>query len=154
MADNGNKRRTVMKRFMLIVAALITVVACATGANVKSLRPNSVFDDEMPPKVAKYLGNPPGENQLLPGAFQGAVPQIPHDITGMALDTENNDCLNCHHPAYEMEGVPYAPPTHMAGNELDMRRYQCQLCHVPQSDALPLVMNENDSLAFERQKKQ
>lgn len=36
------------------------------------------------------------------------------------------------------------PETHVSKGEISKSRYQCVICHVPQANAKPLVINEND----------
>ena len=59
---------------------------------------------------------PPGSGKLLPRAYEGAPPLIPHDIEGM-----EGACLACH---FEVTaGAPIAPHPDRAS---------CQQCHVTQ----------------------
>jgi cytochrome c-type protein NapB len=75
-------------------------------------------------------------------------PLIPHDIRNYEVDTKVNKCLACH--SFKNASAMKAPkisPTHfetrdgMTIGEVSPRRYFCLQCHVPQTDAKPLVEN-------------
>ncbi len=75
-------------------------------------------------------------------------PLIPHKIDKDQVTLQTNTCLKCHGAAtYKKEGAPKASDSHYMMAEgkvtdtLDMRRYSCNQCHVPQVDAPPLVKN-------------
>lgn len=131
----------------IISIAIFSLLSCSTTISKKGpqpLRQNSMFDGNLIPGPLKYEGQFPGENALLPRGFDGAPPQVPHDVSGFTIQVDNNDCITCHDPEMEAEKTPVIPVTHFESGNIDMRRYQCSLCHVPLSDAKPLVKNEND----------
>lgn len=75
-------------------------------------------------------------------------PVIPHAIEGYALDLNANKCLSCHSRKFtEQSQAPMISVTHYQdrdGNVLGAvspRRYACLACHVPQTNARPLVEN-------------
>lgn len=75
-------------------------------------------------------------------------PLVPHKIDKDQVTLQTNTCLNCHGAdTYKKEGAPKASDSHYmmvddkASDTLDMRRYSCNQCHVPQVDAPPLVKN-------------
>lgn len=59
---------------------------------------------------------PPGSGKLLPRAYEGAPPLIPHDIEGL-----EGACLTCHFEG--AAGAPIVPHPD---------RLRCQQCHVTQ----------------------
>ena len=126
-----------------LIFSLLFTTAYAADIN-KPLRTNSMFEESVKVKTVKYIGDMPGENKLLPRGYEGAVPQIPHDMADLAVTEESNDCIMCHDPANEMEGTPLIPETHMANGQVGNDRFFCLLCHVPQAQTSPLVENEND----------
>jgi cytochrome c-type protein NapB len=76
-------------------------------------------------------------------------PLIPHAIEGYALDLNANKCLSCHARRFtEQSQAPMISVTHYQdrdGNTVGgvaPRRYACLACHVPQTNARPLVQNE------------
>ncbi len=75
-------------------------------------------------------------------------PLIPHAIEGYALDLNANKCMSCHARQFtEQSQAPMISVTHYQdrdGNTLGglaPRRYACLACHVPQTEARPLVEN-------------
>ena len=135
-----------------LLAALTTVVAaCATSVvDINTLRGSSVSAPDAAPTEKPYLGKNPGQLVLIERNFQGQPPLIPHAVDKYDITPEANDCLDCH-ISDELNGkkMPMLPKSHLraqtqadAEPELNMRRYQCDSCHVPQADAMPLVENE------------
>ena len=80
--------------------------------------------------------------------FVQQPPLIPHTIRGYTITKNFNKCLDCHAWSRAKEtGATKISVTHFKtreGEELSSvspRRYFCNQCHVPQSDAKPLVGN-------------
>lgn len=80
--------------------------------------------------------------------FVQMPPLVPHTITGYQVTKNFNKCMDCHAWQKTKEsGATKISVTHFRtrdGQELDSvspRRYFCTQCHVPQSDAKPLVEN-------------
>ncbi|MXU66663.1 nitrate reductase cytochrome c-type subunit [Oceanomicrobium pacificus] len=76
-------------------------------------------------------------------------PLIPHKIDGYQITSDYNQCLTCHsRTAIEVSQAPMVSITHFMDREgqflasISPRRFFCTQCHVPQSDARPLVENE------------
>ena len=75
-------------------------------------------------------------------------PVIPHSIDNYQLTVKTNRCLDCHRRQYtEGSGAPMISVTHFMDRDgqvladVTPRRYFCTACHVPQTDARPLVPN-------------
>ncbi|MBB5696377.1 nitrate reductase cytochrome c-type subunit [Muricoccus pecuniae] len=75
-------------------------------------------------------------------------PLIPHAVEGYALDLNANKCMSCHARRFtEQSQAPMISVTHYQDREgntlggLAPRRYACMACHVPQTEARPLVEN-------------
>jgi cytochrome c-type protein NapB len=75
-------------------------------------------------------------------------PLIPHSIQGYEVSLNANKCMACHSRKYtEQSQAPMISVTHYQdrdGNTLGglaPRRYNCVACHVPQTEARPLVEN-------------
>ena len=75
-------------------------------------------------------------------------PVIPHAIEGYQISLATNRCLTCHRRQYvEATGAPMISVTHYVDRDGQVladvapRRYFCTQCHVPQTDAQPLVDN-------------
>jgi cytochrome c-type protein NapB len=75
-------------------------------------------------------------------------PVIPHQIDNSQIDLNANKCLTCHsRTAVEISQAPMVSVTHFMNRDgqtlaaVTPRRYFCTQCHVPQTDARPLVEN-------------
>ena len=143
----------------------IALMAAGTGStlaeqtiqtNTMGLSRSSVFDVPTP-KVSHYNNAQPGESKLLPRAYLGAPPQISHDIGDfLPITAQSNMCITCHDQPGQWgkkreKGMPTPIPS---SHYTDLRnapgkitehlinaRYSCNQCHVPQTDAAPLVEN-------------
>jgi cytochrome c-type protein NapB len=114
------------------------------------LSKTSVFDDPAPPVFA-YGDKAPAKSGVLPRAFEGAPPEIPHAIESfLPIKAGENSCLDCHDKPSMMgkkeKGRPTAMPeshyTKVEGKwERNNSRYVCTLCHVPQANVKDLVGN-------------
>ncbi len=104
------------------------------------------------PRSYEYSPKDPGDGKILPRPFASAPPLIPHSVDGMLPITRaDNGCLGCHAVDKPEPGGPVPIP---ASHYVDLRnaptvkraeiagsRYVCTACHVPQTDARPLVAN-------------
>ena len=125
-------------------------------ANDMGLSKGSVFDTPTP-KIYHYDNTPPGESKVLPRAYLGAPPQISHDISDfLPITAQSNMCVACHNQPdlrgkkREKGAVVPIPASHYTDQRktpnkvtenLVGARYNCNLCHIPQTDAAPLVEN-------------
>jgi cytochrome c-type protein NapB len=80
-------------------------------------------------------------------------PLIPHKIEGYEVDLKVNKCLTCHSWAnYQQAKATKISTTHFRDRDgvelanVSPRRYFCPQCHVPQTDAQPLVENTFQSV--------
>ena len=145
---------------IITVLALLGFSSAYAGTPIKAddmgLSKTSVF--EVPtPRVYHYSVTPPGQSKLLPRAYLGAPPQVPHDIADyLPITTVSNMCIACHAQPEQWgkkreAGAPVPiPPSHYTDrrnapdkvtDHLINGRYNCNQCHVPQSDGPPLVEN-------------
>jgi len=76
-------------------------------------------------------------------------PVIPHKTDNDRVTMQENTCLNCHSKENaKKEDAPVIGDSHFvdaAGvvhEDMNMRRYFCSQCHVPQMDLDPLVEND------------
>jgi len=103
------------------------------------LAEGTVFDSPTPPAVVMETAEP-GERDLLIRAYDTSPPRIPHTVEDMVIDRGENTCAECHDSTGK-DGKA-TPPSHMTPDgALLGKRYACTLCHVPQTDARPLVGN-------------
>ncbi len=86
----------------------------------------------------------PGENELLPRAWEGAPPLISHLVEDMEVNLQNNGCTDCHTADKKDDDDPPMSIDHFtdeSAEQLSGARYMCLTCHVTQADAKPLVDN-------------
>ena len=146
------------KQTLLTRWALALALALALAAGAASAAPDEAF---APVKLQTLRGadvpasDPEGEGTRfgrdqppLPRDFVQQPPLIPHTIKGYTVTMSFNKCLDCHAWSRAKEsGATKISVTHFRtrdGVELSSvspRRYFCNQCHVPQSDAAPLVGN-------------
>jgi cytochrome c-type protein NapB len=141
---------------ILLAASNAALAAPPVKPDSMGLSPGSVFDVPAPPVYA-IKGGPPGQDAVLPRAYPGAPPQIPHDIGDfLPITAQSNMCIACHNQPDNWGKKPEAgqptpiPPSHYTDqrnapgkvtDHLMGARYNCNICHVPQHDAKPLVEN-------------
>ncbi|HYG88428.1 MAG TPA: nitrate reductase cytochrome c-type subunit [Azospirillum sp.] len=142
-----------MKIGLKLIAAAVGLVLVAatmmsTGApagEIRSLRGElGVEENNAAPDIHNVR-----EGKPLDRAYRQQPPLIPHKIDRYEIDLKVNQCLRCHDwPNNTRENAPKVSETHYqdrAGNRLDQiagTRWFCTQCHVPQTDALPLVDNK------------
>ena len=150
-------------KILTILAALGLMAATTAGIADNSsaidelnmgLSKTSVFDTPTP-NVYTYSNAKPGYNDRLAKAWDELPPQIPHRVDEyLPVLLEDNQCLDCHDkPKYigrpwntDRTVKSHSPMSrnHYATEELEDvsgARYNCMQCHVPQSNAAPLVDN-------------
>jgi len=119
--------------------------ATAPGAIPESrigIRRTDVSEASPVEPVAQVTADP-GEAALPAVPFQGSPPVIPHSVDGLLpITARENACLGCHEPSAAGDsGATPIPASHFESGKLDHRRYLCIFCHVPQTEAKPLVEN-------------
>jgi cytochrome c-type protein NapB len=151
-------------RFLTVIALVAMVLSCAgaTRTDTKTSQPavpdsqiglskQSVFDTPTPAPVVQS-GSDPGEQPVIPAAFEGSPPVIPHTVVDFVpITADGNMCVECHAIDEAGEGDPTPiPPSHYEDlrndsgkvtEEVVGARYKCTACHAPQTDAAPLVEN-------------
>jgi nitrate reductase (cytochrome), electron transfer subunit len=140
---------------------LLAPQVLAAGDNIDALRGDVALPDEPePPRMATV------ENEDLRRGrnYPMQPPTIPHKIDNYQVDLNTNKCLSCHsrRRTEETQAIAISVTHYMDrdGNflaEVSPRRYFCEQCHVPQTDARPLVGNDFkdvDELLAERSGKQ
>jgi nitrate reductase (cytochrome), electron transfer subunit len=141
---------------LIVSGTGFSLAAQTINADSMGLSKGSVFDTPTP-KVYHYSKVQPGESKLLPRAYSGAPPQIPHDISDfLPITRDSNMCLACHNQPGQWgkkrdKGMATPiPPSHYTDlrnapgkvtENLINARFNCNQCHVPQADAPALVEN-------------
>jgi cytochrome c-type protein NapB len=142
-------------KFIIALAAAAMITAAATPLQaqatdpdpaLQSLRGAQPVDETSPTPESRQVMR---QNQPIPREFAQQPPLIPHSIANFRIDREENKCLACHVGTEEKKavGTPisqthYTVATGAASAELSAARYFCTQCHVPQTDAPPIVSNE------------
>ena len=146
------------RAFLPTLGLVIAVAACASNGGAidelnMGLSKTSVFDTPTPDTTYTYSDGKPGYNDPLPRAWEEAPPQIPHQVVEfLPIVAADNQCLDCHDvPKYidkpknmdrTVKSKSPMSATHYASNDLDEvdgARFNCTQCHVPLSNAAPLV---------------
>lgn len=130
---------------VLLGLAVLGVSEASLAQDVKSLRGDqSVTETDKAPVL-----NNVREGQRYERAYRQQPPLIPHAIDKYEIDLKVNQCLRCHDwPNNVKENAPKVSETHYVdrqGKRLDQiasTRWFCNQCHVPQTDAKPLVENQ------------
>ena len=139
----------------------LSMIACAAAAALLALPLAAAAADEPAPKLQSLRGPTPVDKTTEPEMFKlerdqppiardfvQQPPLIPHNIRGYQITKNFNKCMDCHAWSKVREtGATKVSGTHFkdsTGRELaniSPRRYFCTGCHVPQTDAKPLVAN-------------
>ena len=150
--------RTLMAAMAALLAGSLGLAACvsapmapaAPATPVASLRGSDAATPDQAPDVREQIGKKPGLQDKVARTFVGQPPLIPHATDNFdEVTLVDNQCLECHGAQnYVVKNAPRISDSHFVsatGQKLadtDGRRHACQLCHVPQFDAKPLVDNQ------------
>jgi cytochrome c-type protein NapB len=111
---------------------------------LKGLRDGTPVTQDNPPVASHQERDRPVADR----DFVQQPPLIPHNTAGYQITKNFNKCMDCHAwQRAKTTGATKVSVTHFRnreGQELDNispRRYFCTQCHVPQTDAKPLVDN-------------
>ncbi|MBK1698904.1 nitrate reductase cytochrome c-type subunit [Rhodovibrio salinarum] len=136
-----------MRRIRLALALPLLIVGGAAGAQTLTDQPRLTGPDDFTASVpAPQLARPETDQPRRMRAYPEQPPTIPHDIDGYELSVNFNKCLTCHKRTYTAQsGAPMISVTHYQDRngqmlaDVSRQRYFCTQCHVPQTDARPLV---------------
>ena len=141
-------KATIIQKLLTPLLACLLLVAPVHAtegvAQVQSLRGTDVqaSDPETVPFKLIVDREPVKRN------YEKQPPVIPHEVENYKITQSFNKCLECHSWTDAEEGGPTkVSRTHFKDSSstddanLSKRRYFCVLCHVPQTDAKPLVEN-------------
>lgn len=137
---------------------IVSVLACGFAAwalaepyplaapGPDSLRPGGSLTQTLP--AAPMAGDPRTVERQVRN-YPEQPPVIPHVIRGYQVDKRFNRCLDCHsREDAPRAGAPMVSVTHFMGRNgqveaaVTPRRYFCTQCHVPQTNAEPLVESD------------
>jgi nitrate reductase (cytochrome), electron transfer subunit len=121
------------------------VTIADAGQQIDALRRGVPIDKEASPVALPRVENFDQPREV---NYEMQPPTIPHAIDNYQLTVNTNRCMLCHTRSNAAKFL--APPvseTHYVTRDgqvleqISTRRYFCVQCHVPQSDAAPLVEN-------------
>ena len=128
-----------------IVGLLVIAFVLPAWADVQSLRGSESVESESdaPPLKPYYR-----DHETLERAYLQQPPLIPHKIDNYQINIKFNKCLSCHswqnyrqHNAVKISQTHFESRDGVVMSNVSSRRYFCTQCHVPQTDAKPLVEN-------------
>ena len=129
---------------LAIGAQMAPVQAADAPVKLQGLRGGTPVNQDNPP----VGGHQERDRAPMDRDFVQQPPLIPHTTAGYQITKNFNKCMDCHAFQKAKEsGATKVSVTHFKtrdGQELDNispRRYFCTQCHVPQTDAKPLVEN-------------
>lgn len=140
----NRKTRNLAFAFAVALGLGVFITSQATAQTVKSVRGVDVSAAEPPPGEFRLLPDGPP----IPRDYVQQPPMVPHKTEGYEVSLNFNKCMDCHSwSRHRTEGATKVSLTHFRdrdGGELSNispRRYFCMQCHVPMTDARPLVEN-------------
>lgn len=118
---------------------------------VMNVRAESVVDLSVSPEVSTTQRErifQPKQQARMPLNYVNQPPVIPHSVDGYQVTKNVNRCLQCHGTQnYRVTGASRVSPAHFIDRdgavsaEISPQRYFCLQCHVPQTNAKPIVEN-------------
>ena len=135
-----------MRHTLILAAALASLASgAALAQQLYGLRgPTPLAEEPQPPPLAREVNN----DQRQARNWPEQPPVIPHTIQGYQITLNANKCLTCHGRQFTAQSqAPMISVTHFMDRDLQTlasvspRRYFCTQCHVPQTDAEPVVEN-------------
>jgi nitrate reductase (cytochrome), electron transfer subunit len=137
--------RNLVIAFAAALGLAAALAPSASAQGVKSIRGADVSAPEPAPGGFK----PIPDQAPIQRDYVQQPPLIPHKVEGYEVTMNFNKCMDCHAwSRYKETGATKVSLTHFKdrdGGELSNvspRRYFCMQCHVPQTDAKPLVGNQ------------
>lgn len=131
--------------FAALAVAALAGTASAQDGGIATLREGTPLDQNAP---AQRMADVINSDIRQVRNYPDQPPVIPHQIDNYQIDLHVNKCLTCHsRTAVEISQAPMVSVTHFMNREgqtlaaVTPRRFFCTQCHVPQTDAQPLVEN-------------
>ena len=140
---------------LLLIAAMGVVIAAEVGYPLDApgpdgRRPGGTLTQSMP---APPIADEENKDLKRERNYPDQPPTIPHTIRGYQIDMNGNKCLSCHSRANSARSqatmisiTHYMDRDGQALAAVSPRRYFCNQCHVPQTDVLPLVNNNFETI--------
>lgn len=134
-----------MKPLLMSVLVVALTGTALADPQIATLRGPAVLgESDKAPPIAKTVNRDIRQVRNYPEQ----PPIIPHKIDGYQIDLNSNQCMTCHsRKAVEISQAPMVSITHFMDRDgqflatISPRRYFCTQCHVPATEARPLVEN-------------
>ncbi len=158
MRGQGHSRLTGFRAALagaLVGGALVFACGAIYAQTAPRIVPPLTGDaSPMTNEPAAAFARPITDDKRMMRNYPEQPPVIPHSIENYQLTLRANRCLDCHRRQYtEGSGAPMISVTHFMDRDSQVladvtpRRYFCTACHVPQTDARPLVPNTFQDMA-------
>lgn len=140
------------------ILATSILALCLTGFishlsaqdEVRSLRGDLALDEA---SARADMQNWQLDREPIPRDHVKQPPLIPHKVQGYRINLKFNKCMSCHSwTKYKEAGATKISQSHFEDRNNNVmanvaaRRYFCTQCHVPQTDAKPIVENTFEPL--------
>jgi nitrate reductase (cytochrome), electron transfer subunit len=137
--------RVLLYAVLSALPVLVPAVISAQQPVQTPFRPPVAFTDELP---APSIPADVTDDRRVSRNYPEQPPVIPHNVRDYQINLNTNRCLTCHSRQFtEAVQAPMISITHYMDREGQMlgqvspRRYFCMQCHVPQTNAQPVVSN-------------
>lgn len=137
--------RNALKKQCSLWGVLLSLLVASTAFAA------SEVDLQLSPEVsatAKGHVKMPKQQERMALNYVNQPPMVPHSVDGYQISKNTNRCLQCHGiEHYRTTGAPRVSPTHFMDSsgkvlgDVAPRRYFCLQCHVPQTNAAPIIGN-------------
>lgn len=147
---------SVIARAIAGAGSLVVVAGAFSAENAPEIVPRVTGGSQPMEEIpAPALARPITDDKRVMRNYPEQPPVIPHSIDNYQLTLKTNRCLGCHRRQYtEGSGAPMISVTHFMNRDgqvladVTPRRYFCTACHVPQTDAKPLVDNTFEDMVL------
>lgn len=134
-----------MKSLCLSMLLLTFVSSVIAEGLPSSLRGTNELESKSNPTEIKQWQD---DQAPITRSYIQQPPLIPHTVENYQVNLKVNKCLTCHSWSnYKKAGATKISQTHFADRDnndlanVAARRYFCNQCHVPQTNAQPLIEN-------------
>jgi cytochrome c-type protein NapB len=137
--------RVFLFSFLLTIASCICLAGTSEEADFVSYRNSALLDSEITTSI--FAEEVSATRRLRD--HQTQAPTIPHAIDGLTINLQINQCLSCHNDTIApLAKAPTVAVSHYQNRDgefmadISPRRYFCNQCHLPQTQAvLPITNN-------------
>ncbi|OSM06185.1 nitrate reductase cytochrome c-type subunit [Magnetofaba australis] len=139
-------KKSILFGLTLAIGLLGVALTTVQAGTVQSLRGDAAINDSSNSAMITHYNK---DGAPIPRDYLQQPPLIPHSVEGYQVNLKFNKCLSCHSwKNYRDHNATKISQTHFESRDgaimanVSPRRYFCPQCHVPQTDAKPLVQNE------------